>query len=139
MDKDIEEKGKEIDTDKEVKINGEKVFNILDQLTSKEREIFDKLRKNIDKDLKDDLQREFANDICLVRYLRARDYDITKSEPLLRDSLKWRFEVYKPHLISPDEVAEEGSTGKNYVSSCKDKLGRPILYMKPRFENTKKL
>jgi len=121
----------------EQKTNGESKFNILDQLSPKEREIFDKLRNRIYKDLKDDIQKEFCNDICLVRYLRARDFDISKSEPLLRDSLKWRFEDFKPHLISPEEVAEEGVTGKNYVSTSRDKLGRPILYMKPRFENTK--
>lgn len=35
----------------------------------------------------------FCDDMCLLRYLRARSYDVDKAEAMLRDTLAWR-EVY---------------------------------------------
>jgi len=82
-------------------------------------------------------EKAFCTDLTLIRYLRARDFDLSKSEALLRATLAWRFTDYKPHLIDPRSLREEALTGKNYVSRFKDRHGRPIVYMKPRYENTK--
>jgi hypothetical protein len=41
---------------------------------------------------------QFADDACLKRYLRARNWNHKKSEKMLKDSLAWR-ESYKPEEI----------------------------------------
>ncbi|KAL9652760.1 hypothetical protein ABK040_010793 [Willaertia magna] len=72
---------------------------------------------------------------CLIRYLKARDFEIPKAHKLLWHSLNW-MEDYKPHLIRAKNLSEESSTGKLYCSGY-DKMNRPIVYMIPRNENTK--
>lgn len=74
---------------------------------------------------------------CMARYLRARDWDVAKAESLLRSTLEWR-NTFKITEISPldDAISLEGETGKTYRNGF-DLLGRPIIYMKPRFQNTK--
>ena len=41
---------------------------------------------------------QFADDACLRRYLRARNWNLKKSEKMLKDSLAWRA-TYKPEDI----------------------------------------
>ncbi|TPX38310.1 hypothetical protein SmJEL517_g00131 [Synchytrium microbalum] len=53
----------------------------------------------------------------------------------LEATLKWR-RTYKPHKITPDDIVEESLTGKIYVNGF-DQIGRPILYLCPKRENTK--
>ncbi|KJE90365.1 hypothetical protein CAOG_01687 [Capsaspora owczarzaki ATCC 30864] len=74
---------------------------------------------------------------CLARYLRARDWDVEKAHQLMLGTLTWR-EEFKVHEISPEDplIVEEGLTGKTYRHG-RDRAGRPIIYMKPRFQNTK--
>lgn len=52
-------------------------------------------------DITDPERKAFITDAEIIRYLRAREFDVAKSEALLRDSLEWRFVKYKPHLIDP--------------------------------------
>eukprot|EP00762_Andalucia_godoyi_P008463 ANDGO_05786.mRNA.1 CRAL-TRIO domain-containing protein C23B6.04c len=82
-----------------------------------------------------DRQRAFCDIPCLLRYLRARDYDVKKSRKLLLSTLQWRHS-FRPHRISPDDVEEEALTGKVYRNGY-DRAGRPIIYMRPGRENTK--
>lgn len=42
-------------------------------------------------------------DMTLWRYLRARKWNLKKSESMLVDSIKWRQE-YKPHEITREDV-----------------------------------
>lgn len=44
---------------------------------------------------------------------------------------------YKPHLIRWSDVKGEALTGKHYLYDTLDKEGRPMILMRPRFENTK--
>ncbi|KXS13266.1 CRAL/TRIO domain-containing protein, partial [Gonapodya prolifera JEL478] len=67
---------------------------------------------------------------CLLRYLRARNFDVTKAAAMLSATLKWRFGTYKPHTVTKEEVEQE-SGGNNYVSGF-DKHARPIMYLKKR-------
>lgn len=41
---------------------------------------------------------QFADDACLKRYLRARNWNLKKSEKMLKDTLAWR-DSYKPEDI----------------------------------------
>jgi hypothetical protein len=49
-------------------------------------------------------RKAYCTDAEIIRFLKARDFDVSKSEPLLRDTLEWRFDKYKPHLIDPTYV-----------------------------------
>eukprot|EP00761_Pharyngomonas_kirbyi_P014041 gb/GECH01014071.1/.p1 GENE.gb/GECH01014071.1/~~gb/GECH01014071.1/.p1 ORF type:complete len:280 (+),score=67.04 gb/GECH01014071.1/:1-840(+) len=108
-------------------------------LTANQTEIFNKFKDKVFQEIKfnTDRQREYCqNDSLLCRYLRARDWDITKSFKLLKDTLDWR-ESFKPYLLHPfdNAIQHEGETGKTFWMG-KDKFGRPVGYMRPRCENT---
>ena len=60
---------------------------------------------------------------------------VEKAEAQLVACLKWRTE-FKVAELNPDMFELEASTGKLYRHGF-DKTGRPVLYMKPRLENTK--
>lgn len=79
--------------------------------------------------------RNFCNDHCLLRYLRAHQWNIDRAFKALRETLRWR-RKYKPHLIDPADLSEEARTGKEYLNGY-DKFGRPILYLRNHRENTK--
>ncbi|KAE8713305.1 Sec14p-like phosphatidylinositol transfer family protein isoform 3 [Hibiscus syriacus] len=44
---------------------------------------------------------------------------------------------YKPDMIKWEDIAEEAETGKIYRANYCDKFGRPVLVMRPGFQNTK--
>jgi hypothetical protein len=48
--------------------------------------------------------KNWCNDACISRYLRAREWNLEAAEKMLRNTLKWR-EEYKPHLIRFEEVS----------------------------------
>ncbi|RUS33207.1 CRAL-TRIO domain-containing protein [Jimgerdemannia flammicorona] len=88
----------------------------------------------------------FLSDSTLQRYLRARKWDLESAKKQLDGSILWR-RSYKPEMIDPKEVEPEvgilgkispshSLTGKMYLNGF-DKHGRPTLYLKPRYENTK--
>jgi hypothetical protein len=77
----------------------------------------------------------FADDACLKRYLRARSWNLKKSEKMLKDTLAWR-ETYKPEDIRWTDVAGESETGKLYRANFKDKDGHTVLVMHPGRQNT---
>ena len=76
------------------------------------------------------------NDATLLRYLRARNFDVDKSKAMLRETLNWRrdFGVENMHEWK-DVIAIENSPGKMYVRGY-DKDVHALIYMKPRLENT---
>lgn len=76
---------------------------------------------------------QWANDECLYRYLRARQYNVEKAMAMLENSVKWRqeFGVGLLQTEYDEDVKYLGQVGCNYVHG-KDKLGRPVVYMKPR-------
>ncbi|XP_051118427.1 uncharacterized protein LOC127242777 [Andrographis paniculata] len=80
----------------------------------------------------------YCTDSSILRYLRARNWNVKKAVKMLKASLKWRLE-YKPDEIRWDDVAAEAETGKIYRSSYKDKHGRPVLVMRPRCQNSKSI
>lgn len=80
----------------------------------------------------------YCSDACIARYLRARNWNIKKATKMLKASLKWRHE-YKPEEIRWEDVASEAETGKIYRANYKDKLGRTVLVMRPRCQNSKSI
>ncbi|XP_051130864.1 uncharacterized protein LOC127251273 isoform X2 [Andrographis paniculata] len=78
----------------------------------------------------------FCSDETILRYLRARNWNVKKASKMLKATVKWRLE-FKPEEIVWDDVAKEAETGKIYRSKYKDKYGRPVLVMRPRCQNSK--
>lgn len=77
----------------------------------------------------------YCSDASISRYLRARNWNVKKAVKMLEASLIWRTN-YKPEEIRWEDVAAEGETGKIYRSSYKDKNGRVVLVLRPRFQNS---
>ncbi|KAL5557283.1 hypothetical protein UlMin_039519 [Ulmus minor] len=78
---------------------------------------------------------KYCSDGCLRRYLEARNWNVDKSKKMLEESLKWRA-TYKPEETRWNEVAHEGETGKVSKANFCDRLGRPVLIMRPAKQNT---
>jgi len=75
---------------------------------------------------------------ALIRYLRARQWDLDKAEAMIRNTARWRKAFGLKRLragAETDLVERENATGKVYLRGY-DLHSRPILYMKPGHENT---
>jgi hypothetical protein len=87
----------------------------------------------------DPLDRAFPlDDSCFLRYLRARNFDVTKAQVMLTNTLAWRKEFGVANIHSKANIAtisKENSTGKTYVRGF-DSQGHAIMYMRPKYENT---
>mmetsp|Transcript_59397 Transcript_59397/g.159050 ORF Transcript_59397/g.159050 Transcript_59397/m.159050 type:complete len:399 (-) Transcript_59397:59-1255(-) len=73
---------------------------------------------------------------CLLRYLRARSWDLKEAEAMLRETGRWRKSFDFAGLVEgmyADTVFRQNSSGKMYVRGF-DRRGRPIVYMKARNE-----
>jgi len=84
----------------------------------------------------------------LLRFLRARDFNLEKSYALLMGTLKWRYHEFNIEYIegdhfddivvgklqnlkpSPQEQPQQGLRGYMYTSGV-DKFNRPIMYINP--------
>ncbi|XP_020583035.1 random slug protein 5-like [Phalaenopsis equestris] len=78
---------------------------------------------------------EFCSDASISRFLRARNWNSDKAGKMFKEALKWRLE-YRPELIRWEDIADEAKTGKIYRADYQDKFGRPVLVMRPGFQNT---
>ncbi len=105
-------------------------ISIRQSLTEEQIRTLDKLHENIKDAILNDYEKKWCSDRCLCRYLRARDWDITKSENMIRETLKWRRQ-YKPHLITAEDVIVELKNDGKMYRNGHDKFGRPVIYMKP--------
>ncbi|KAG2202656.1 hypothetical protein INT47_002088 [Mucor saturninus] len=65
-------------------------------------------------------------DVLLVKFLRARDLDLTKASQMLIDTLIWRKDFKTDEIL--DQVYDESVLGSvSYVYKT-DKEGRPVCY-----------
>lgn len=72
----------------------------------------------------------------MYRYLRARNNDFEQATTMLDNTLLWREEFGLDSIHTWKEIMlKENVTGKAYVRG-RDKQNRPIVWMKPKFENT---
>ena len=104
-------------------------------LTKDEKTALEKMRKTF---TETDSNGFPFSDATFLRYLRARSFDVTKSSAMLAATVKWRkdFGICDMHSKSWEDVlAKENSSGKMYVRGI-SREGHPILYMKPKMENT---
>ncbi|KAF9571512.1 hypothetical protein EC968_000475 [Mortierella alpina] len=79
-------------------------------------------------------QKRWADDACLIRYLKSKKWNLQESKQAVQDTIHWR-EEYKPNVPNKEMLWTETAPGKLYVSGF-DMESRPLLYMKPRLENT---
>ncbi|KAG2393487.1 hypothetical protein C9374_007018 [Naegleria lovaniensis] len=115
-------------------IDVNKGFNPRSALTEEQNEILNDFIKRVDYDRLGDRERRFLDEAALIRFLRARDYDINKAEKLMNTCLEWR-RSFKPDEITAEEIDSEASSGKLFQRGF-DKLNRPIVYMFPARENS---
>ena len=54
---------------------------------------------------------------------------------MLRETLAWRCS-YRPQDIKWEDVEMEGRTGKQAILAAADSEGRPVVFMRPRLQNT---
>jgi len=98
-------------------------------------DLLDKFHNNIKDAILDDEEKKWCDDMCLCRYLRARNWELPKSESMIRKTLIWR-RKYQPHKITAKDVEIElNNPGKMYRNGF-DKKGQPLIYMKPGKDNT---
>ncbi|KAF9349638.1 hypothetical protein BGX26_012099 [Mortierella sp. AD094] len=104
-------------------------------LTEQQTATLDAFRTHIHTNVtKTDAERRWTDDPCLIRFLKARRWNLEGAITGLQDTLQWR-ESYKPMVPDKESLWTELTPGKMFVSGF-DKTSRPLLYMKPRLENT---
>ncbi|KAI9221981.1 CRAL-TRIO domain-containing protein [Blastocladiella britannica] len=82
-----------------------------------------------------DSDREWADDKCLLRYLRARHYDVPVAYAGLLETVKWRSETHPDTIPTHPHMSTQGATGKQ-VHHGFSVEGHPVLYLVPRHENS---
>jgi len=120
----------------DVPANGD-VFQPRSHLTEQRIKTLDEFKSRVEKlELSESEKNLFLDDMCLLRYLRARDYVIDKSLKMITDTIEWR-RVNKPETITFTEIEPIARTGCIYLNG-KDKHGRPIIYARPYREDNLK-
>jgi len=80
----------------------------------------------------------FQDTSSLVRFLRARQWDVHKAAAMAHASAEWQ-ESFDLRGVREgayrEQIASENAMGKLYVRGF-DKRGRPAIYMKPRNESS---
>eukprot|EP00461_Guttulinopsis_vulgaris_P001981 UN01982 len=80
------------------------------------------------------LDNRIFNDKQLMRFLRARQFNMTNTKAMIADYAQWCVENH-PESITFDSVAKEAETGKVSIRG-KDKFGRPVIVFHNEFENS---
>eukprot|EP00026_Physarum_polycephalum_P008668 Phypoly_transcript_08762.p1 GENE.Phypoly_transcript_08762~~Phypoly_transcript_08762.p1 ORF type:complete len:322 (+),score=44.07 Phypoly_transcript_08762:247-1212(+) len=106
------------------------VFDPLSKLKEDQMEALEKMRLKASKYCTTDEAKEWCNDMCLLRYLRARDYHVKKAKKLLKGTIEWRFQEMRPHDIKIEDIEPIARLGVVYTNGF-DKKGRPIIYGRP--------
>lgn len=83
-----------------------------------------------------DSERMYLTRECLLRYLRATNWNVVQSETRLKNTLVWRRE-YGVEKHTKDYISIENATGKQLILGW-DNEGRPCQYMRPSKQNTER-
>eukprot|EP00299_Pterocystis_sp_00344_P003031 c13445_g1_i1.p1 GENE.c13445_g1_i1~~c13445_g1_i1.p1 ORF type:complete len:267 (+),score=51.41 c13445_g1_i1:71-802(+) len=83
----------------------------------------------------------FLDDLCLIRYLEAREGDVDKAQEMLRKTIEWRESKGIGRYLEDPSILEivrnESSTAKVYVPPYRSKLGHGVLIMVPANEKSR--
>ena len=74
-------------------VDGERVWVVRGSLKPEETQKLDALYAVVAALALDEKTRQWADDACLCRFLRAREWDVAKAGEMLSVALKWRMEV----------------------------------------------
>eukprot|EP01060_Flectonema_neradi_P001242 TRINITY_DN10732_c0_g1_i1.p1 TRINITY_DN10732_c0_g1~~TRINITY_DN10732_c0_g1_i1.p1 ORF type:complete len:360 (+),score=86.83 TRINITY_DN10732_c0_g1_i1:58-1080(+) len=103
----------------------------LSTLTPDQQASFKTLRATVDEKWAPTLtppQLAWLNDKCLLRYLRARKYNVEKASQMLKSTMNWRA-THAPAAISHKQVMDISTHKSNYIHMTSDE-GHPICYMR---------
>eukprot|EP01059_Diplonema_ambulator_P037456 TRINITY_DN9926_c0_g1_i1.p1 TRINITY_DN9926_c0_g1~~TRINITY_DN9926_c0_g1_i1.p1 ORF type:complete len:282 (+),score=77.33 TRINITY_DN9926_c0_g1_i1:56-901(+) len=112
-------------------------------LNKEQKAAYDELKKIIDGWAHlSEAQKQWLDEACLLRYLRARKFKAKKAKEMLVGTMNWRVEE-KPHHIPHTAIYSQATHLSNYVHGV-DKHGHPICYMRferdpPGFSSEEKL
>jgi hypothetical protein len=105
-----------------------------DNLTAQQNVILDEFITLFNNENLTQKQRQFCDESCFIRFLKARDFKLKKAFVMLKSALTWR-EQYKPDDICPSIFQLEASSGKLFRRGV-DKDGAPVIYITPARENS---
>jgi len=121
-------------TEDTLNVDGGDEFQPRKHISDQQIEILDTFKARVAAyEMEDPEKQVFLDDMCLLRYLRARDYNMDKAYKMITDSIEWR-KVHKPQTITLTEVEPVARCGCVYIHG-KDKKGRPIIYARPYRED----
>ncbi|XP_054709788.1 SEC14-like protein 2 [Uloborus diversus] len=108
-------------------------MSLTSDLTLKEKEAFDELKKRIYSDVPDHLK----NDVFLyLRFLRARDFNVNLAEDMLRNHLTWRKANHIDTILTdfiPDKNGKFDSdvlnSHQNGITESKSRIGVVTKYL----------
>uniref|UniRef100_A0AAF5PGN5 CRAL-TRIO domain-containing protein n=2 Tax=Wuchereria bancrofti TaxID=6293 RepID=A0AAF5PGN5_WUCBA len=112
--------------DSEARLEAEYIRRFLGQLSTLEESRLCELKYG----LQDTLKGKLPNDAHLLRFLRARDFDVARASDMVQKSVKWR----KQHNV--DKILQEfeaPSILKQFFPGCwhhNDKEGRPVFVLR---------
>ncbi|KIX08502.1 uncharacterized protein Z518_03158 [Rhinocladiella mackenziei CBS 650.93] len=81
-------------------------------------------------------EQMFMTRECLLRYLRATNWNVAQAETRLKNTLVWRRE-YGLEKHTKDYISIENATGKQVILGW-DNHGRTCLYLRPSKQNTER-
>ncbi|OZC09224.1 CRAL/TRIO domain protein [Onchocerca flexuosa] len=112
--------------DSEARLEAEYIRRFLGQLNTLEESRLCELKYG----LQDTLKGKLPNDAHLLRFLRARDFDVARASDMVQKSIKWR----KQHNV--DKILQEFEAPpilKQFFPGCwhhNDKEGRPVFVLR---------
>jgi len=98
----------------------------LENLSDKQKKVFEEFKALLKE--KNEFKEEEHNDYLLLRFLRARDFDLNKTYEMFSNCEKWRESIKIKELCKNFEFPEEEEVHKLYPRFYHkvDKYGRPI-------------
>jgi len=117
---------------------------LTDNLSPAQQEALTQMMVKMDsltKDQKTEFDEAFANkfksEVTLLRFLRAREFDVDDAFKMLADCLEWRinFQGIGVRNIKIESIQNQLASGKAFYHG-KDKAGRPVCYVLVRVHDS---